>query len=975
MDQWMCRGVMNNAHVAQNAYTDAPDLNPNLIWGSLQVLGWLLFHPAAWRNYVARIDPHLRPAFGLSERTRAQGRDPALRRLLIMGYGIIPGFTGLLCGLMIWGALALAEPASAMTSHTLVSVFYGAGVSVVCAMLIGVTFGMLCAGVGIGVGIASGIANGLTVGIVAGGGFETYPVCLGVLGGVVFSAAGSMISGLVEPTKGRLMTQKIGGSLIGLLAGGAMFGIMFFAVSAGVNIVSGMLYHVAIGLVIGGIVGAAVGGASVRRPRPTGGASVGRPRPTGGASVGRPRPMGGASVGRPRPTGGGWMTGILVGTLIGLASIAMSMVTVGGTTTPTFAERMMFTTLLGTVLCPLFLLPYVWIERVVGPVAGVVTVALSCGGGWALFFAAQSDAPEKLVILSLLGIAAGLTLNLWRPLLGYPLITAWNLLLYHLDERRGSQQPSLLRWHSAFWDEHQWLPLAGLDDHLILVLMRTPAEGQAAMAYLAHSRQRWAAQAAQIELDARKLAQCRDVRDIGEIYAAFEVGDLVGPAEALLRTFSQVSQDVAAALSQANLYNGRQTLRRVEADLDGLLQALTRSSEPYAERFRPIAKRWRAIIGEAIAELARLLEQRREIENPYTFGTPITKHQEIFVGRTDVSARIEQLLLARHCPPLLLYGQRRMGKTSLLNNLGRLLPNTIVPFFVDLQGPASLAETYAGFLYHIVCQMTRSATQERALHLPDLSREALAVDPFIRFDAWLNEIEGALGDRTALLALDEFEALESAIDKGRFDEDIVLGMLRHIIQHRPRFKIILAGSHTLEAFQRWASYLINVQVVHIGYLKEAEAHRLIEMPIEGFPLRYEPDAVQRIMTLTRCHPALVQLLCYEIVTLKNEQPLEVRRLARLKDIAAAVPRALVRGSLIFSGIQRSQVPSHTGEAILRFMAQQGEGAVVSRDTMMRQFPDHLAPILDALVQRELLEPADGGYRFQVELIRRWFALH
>jgi hypothetical protein len=30
-------------------------------------------------------------------------------------------------------------------------------------------------------------------------------------------------------------------------------------------------------------------------------------------------------------------------------------------------------------------------------------------------------------------------------------------------------------------------------------------------------------------------------------------------------------------------------------------------------------------------------------------------------------------------------------------------------------------------------------------------------------------------------------------------------------------------------------------------------------------------------------------------------------------------------------------------------------------------------VLDLLTRRELIELADGGYRFQVELIRRWFA--
>jgi hypothetical protein len=36
-------------------------------------------------------------------------------------------------------------------------------------------------------------------------------------------------------------------------------------------------------------------------------------------------------------------------------------------------------------------------------------------------------------------------------------------------------------------------------------------------------------------------------------------------------------------------------------------------------------------------------------------------------------------------------------------------------------------------------------------------------------------------------------------------------------------------------------------------------------------------------------------------------------------------------------------------------------------------PAALDAALAQLLCRNLIEPADGGYRFQVELIRRWFA--
>jgi len=486
------------------------------------------------------------------------------------------------------------------------------------------------------------------------------------------------------------------------------------------------------------------------------------------------------------------------------------------------------------------------------------------------------------------------------------------------------------------------------------------------------NRTRGAARASQIEMDARRLERSETVEAISKVHKKWVVSDQGDSISALLRSFGRISQDVDAALHQESAFNQRLALRAVEERLDGLILELKRSKDSYTLRFRPIAKDWRGIIAEHIQELTATVKVRQEIDNPYVIGVPLTAQQELFVGRTDISAHIEQLLLDRRRPPLLLYGQRRMGKTSLLNNLGRLLPSTIVPFFVDLQGPASQAKDHAGFLYNISRGMVDSAMRQRNLTLPTLTRETLATDPFTCFDEWLDEVEKTLGPNTALLALDEFETLDRAFSEGRFTETSVLGWLRHLIQHRPRFKVLLAGSHTMDELQRWASHLINVQVVQISYLKESEARQLIEKPVQDFALRYEPKASRRVLDLTRCHPALMQLLCAEIVALKNEQDPAVRRLAKIADVEAAVPNALNHGSFFFADIERNQVEAD-GLALLRFMAAHEEGAVVNREILARQFPDKFDHLLDALAKRELIEPAHRGHRFQVELIRRWFA--
>jgi hypothetical protein len=906
----------------ENAYTDAPWMQDGLLVGSIRLLFWLFFHPSAWRNHLAHVDSSLSPQFSLAELKRWQWSQPNMLRLLFQAHLAWPL---ILIAIIVFVLRAL----SASVDTIFLGIILGGVSGVVTAVLISIVGSL-----------AIGVPAGLAVGLVAG-----------ILGSLMLGESNNLtFNNLVIPAA--IFLPSIIGLAAGL-AGGLSFGVAY-GVAGSIHQsepahsvsrqITGMIIGVLIG-VAGGIIASALRGALISA------LAIGVPF---GLAIGWRTQQ--------------WQRALLAGAAAGLAGGFLN-------STADLAGMMPFIRLLAqlSLITSLFMVPYVLAERIAGHGAAAMAGALGGGGGFFLFLS-EGQAVVQVLWFSLAGILLGLTLAWWRPVLTYPFLYIYNTVLYRIDERglaRG-KRPSLLRHHSAFWDEFQRLPLLNLDVHLLLVMTHRLQEGSTALTYLSTSRQRWAAQAAQIELDARLLEKCISVQQIGAVHLG--AGELTGPASALLRSFSRISQDIAAAEQQESAYNRRLALNAVADRLDGLLRELIRSNEPYAIRFRPIAASWRQLVSAHSGTLAEEAELRQEIDSPYIIGVPLTEQQEIFIGRTDISSRIEQLLLDRRQPPLLLYGQRRVGKTSLLNNLGRLLPSTIVPLFVDLQGPASRAKDEAGFLYNIARSMIRSAQRQRSVHLSPITREELLDDPFTRFEEWLDEVERVLGHQMALLMLDEFEVLEQMLQKGRFDEAIVLGMLRHLIQHRPRFKVLLAGSHTLQEFQRWSSYLINVQVIHISYLSAAETQQLVESPVQSFALRYAPDAAHRLVALTRGHPFLVQLLCAEVVALKNEQPPRQRRLATLNDVETAVPLALEHGSFFFADIEKNQVDMVALE-VLCLIARAGERKAVLRQTLVDYVPSLMAleEALTTLQHRELIELVEGGYQFQVELIRRWFA--
>lgn len=613
-----------------------------------------------------------------------------------------------------------------------------------------------------------------------------------------------------------------------------------------------------------------------------------------------------------------------------------------------------------------------------GPRAGAIAAGVTAGVGGVFAFAFSFNPQSRpgnwgiITFIAVVSTTLGLTSHLWRPILIYPLVLIWNLTLFRREEQRIDESGHRMRRHSAFWDQHQWLPLIGLDDYLIMLLEKMPELGQQGIEAIVGGHQRWAARAAQIEFDARRLEAFGSLEEIAghtglttdNSRAALHIGSLATP---IVQAFAGIQRDVAAALAQSSRYNRKMVLLEAVNRTNNLLFELTRSDERYGERFRPIANRWLQLINERIDQLDQG-GSRSEIVNPYVVGVPLTRKQQLFVGRVEVGRRLEELLREQDHPPFLLYGQRRMGKTSLLYQLRWLLPDRIIPLTVDLQGPVALARDEAGFLYNFVKQMVASAGTQ-GVEIPPLTRESLREDPFTLFNDWLDQVEHAVstqGGETVLLCLDEFEALGRAFENKTLREDAILSMLRHLIQHRTRFKLLLAGSHLLESFPSWSSYLINVETIKLGCLDDAEARLLIEKPISDFNLVYAPEAVDRVLTLTNGHPYLLQLLCAEIVNAKNEGPESLRfKVHNRADVEAVVPQVLVRGRQFFVDMEQNQFPARTLPLLMRLAA---EPAGYPVPAMALEFEDEQ---IDLLLSRGYIEKRGDRLLLPIELIRMW----
>jgi hypothetical protein len=376
--------------------------------------------------------------------------------------------------------------------------------------------------------------------------------------------------------------------------------------------------------------------------------------------------------------------------------------------------------------------------------------------------------------------------------------------------------------------------------------------------------------------------------------------------------FNEVSLYVGQYLTLKSDYRKREALENAIHELEILQRTLRSTRGRLSSRLLNLALSWQNLLAQEHDRVLAKAKTSPEIPNPFIFGNPVAETDlNVFTGRKDIVGKIEESILgAIHAPTLLLHGARRMGKTSILNQLPRLLGANFAPAVVDCQDPA-VRGSPAALLSHITI-VIKNGLGRRHTRVDMLPKSALESEPYFAFDEWLHKVEKTLRqDMRVLLCLDEYESLADSLAKG-WGEDF-LDSLRHQFQHRKRLVIMFTGSHTFaELGPIWTSHFISVRRIHVSFLNRGDVSLLLTKPIPRFAMKYDPKAVDQIFEATNGQPFLTQAVAFELVQFLNEQ---FRTKAKLLDVEEAIRRALTSADSYFSNVWNDA--GEEGQMVLR----------------------------------------------------------
>lgn len=273
--------------------------------------------------------------------------------------------------------------------------------------------------------------------------------------------------------------------------------------------------------------------------------------------------------------------------------------------------------------------------------------------------------------------------------------------------------------------------------------------------------------------------------------------------------------------------------------------------------------------------------------SPYIVGSPIDR-EEMFFGRQDTIDTIKrQLSTSNDANVILLEGNRRTGKTSILRHLEApdVLPGWIV-VNCSLQGTKGHESKTGSPTNDVFRHMARDigwAMDNAGLQVwlpnvdsPDpnkrfkvefvkaLSTAFSGPHPFEVFKLYMQHVLEAASPRRLLLMLDEFDKLQEGIDAGITSPQVPEN-IRHLLHTYPGLSAILTGSRRLKRLREeyWSALFGFGLRVPVNELPLEDARLLVTQPVEG-RLAYLPEARERVVELCSRQPFLIQSLCNQI---------------------------------------------------------------------------------------------------------------
>jgi hypothetical protein len=372
-------------------------------------------------------------------------------------------------------------------------------------------------------------------------------------------------------------------------------------------------------------------------------------------------------------------------------------------------------------------------------------------------------------------------------------------------------------------------------------------------------------------------------------------------------------------------------------------------------------------LSQAMNQLIVSMRRRSDLQpipNPYVVGTPV-RSSAMFYGRQEDLRWIDERLTQPGNEMILLYGQRRIGKTSLLHQIRNQRDSgSILPVFVDTHGLLPTLngddDFYAG--------LARTISRELPVALGEGTCDGQTADHLL---AMIHSLNRQFSTCTLVLLFDEVDALDMKMRDATLSSEVT-SFLGSLLESDCRVSIIATGSDYGSRLggQFWSVLAPKSMGRRVGLLSRSEGMSLIRDPVGG-EVEFEEGVPERILRLSGGHPYYSQTFCQRLVDALNEH--HTRRASH--DVTARVTEQLLaEPPLPLDDMWSSSTPLQCWVMAELARLLSDPDSAVNADALLvasQHAPAAVVAELRRLTASEILEESSGLYRFPVDFMRLW----
>jgi tetratricopeptide (TPR) repeat protein len=388
-----------------------------------------------------------------------------------------------------------------------------------------------------------------------------------------------------------------------------------------------------------------------------------------------------------------------------------------------------------------------------------------------------------------------------------------------------------------------------------------------------------------------------------------------------------------------------------------------------------VTDRWSTEIARAATRLGKL-SVTEYVGSPYMFAPPVTG--KALIGRDDIFKRITSLWARPgQRNSLLIYGHRRMGKTSIAQALTSRcnLGDDTKLIYLSLEGQPLQHE---GDLYYPLAFRFWQRFKEN-LDKPEKA-DFDGDNARVKFDSFLAILNEYIQSGRCVLVLDEFEALYKRLGPLKADETIKY--LRAQIVTYAWLALALVGLSDLNDLRlSYNSSLLGWVGIRVGFLDHEQVKMILANPPQApdFPLDFTPEALEFIAMHTNGQPYLVQVIGDQLVQRYNQMVFVEQRehsgIFNEEDVQEILkdPDFYSTAAAYFDGVWEQATKGQPGEVtLLRVLAKNTDGM---DESTLREVADLDETIfmksLQALIHHDVLCNKNGRVHYTVPLMYRW----